>query len=103
MTVPVIGVGPGSADLLTIRGMRLIKQSPIFLYAGSLVSKKILNFCPKNAIKKNTAYMNLDKIFHEFKLLSLPTIIKVLRSGTIFLVSMNTQMWTYQPEYQFFL
>ena len=67
MTIHFIGVGPGSADLLTLRGMKFIKQSPICLYAGSLISKKILDFCPKNVVKKNTAYMNLDKIFHEFK------------------------------------
>ena len=67
MTIHFIGVGPGSADLLTIRGQKLIKKSPICLYAGSLVSKKILDYCPKNVIKKNTAYMDLDKIFDEFK------------------------------------
>ena len=67
MTVHFIGVGPGSEDLLTLRGKALIKKSPICMYAGSLVSKKILTFCPKNVIKKNTAYMDLDKIFYEFK------------------------------------
>ena len=67
MTVHFIGVGPGAEDLLTIRGKELINKCPICLYAGSLVSKKILSFCPKNVIKKNTAYMNLDKIFYEFK------------------------------------
>ena len=67
MTIHFIGVGPGSADLLTIRGQRFIKKSPICLYAGSLVSKKILDYCPKNVIKKNTAYMDLDKIMNEFK------------------------------------
>ena len=67
MTIHFIGVGPGSADLLTIRGQRFIKKSPICLYAGSLVSKKILDYCPKNVIKKNTAYMDLDKIFDEFR------------------------------------
>lgn len=67
MTVHFIGVGPGAEDLLTIRGKKLINKCPICLYAGSLISKKILSFCPKNVIKKNTAYMNLDKIFYEFK------------------------------------
>ena len=67
MTIHFIGVGPGSEDLLTIRGKKLINESPICMYAGSLVSKKILDFCPKNAVKKNTAYMDLDKIFYEFK------------------------------------
>ena len=40
MTVHFIGVGPGSEDLLTIRGKKLINESPICMYAGSLVSKK---------------------------------------------------------------
>lgn len=67
MTIHFIGVGPGAEDLLTIRGKKLIKKSPICMYAGSLISKKILNFCPKSAIIKNTAYMNLEQILNEFK------------------------------------
>ena len=67
MTVHFIGVGPGAEDLVTIRGKYLISQSPICMFAGSLISKKILNFCPKNAIIKNTAYMNLDQILNEFR------------------------------------
>ncbi len=67
MTVHFIGVGPGAEDLLTIRGKNLINKSPICMYAGSLISKKILNFCPKNAIIKNTAYMSLEQILTEFK------------------------------------
>ena len=67
MTVHFIGVGPGAEDLLTIRGKKLINKSPICMYAGSLISKKILNFCPKDAVIKNTAYMNLEQILSEFK------------------------------------
>ena len=67
MTVHFIGVGPGAEDLLTIRGKKLINKSPICMYAGSLISKKILKFCTKDAVIKNTAYMNLEQILSEFK------------------------------------
>ena len=67
MTVHFIGVGPGAEDLLTIRGKKLINKSPICMYAGSLISKKILKFCPKDAVIKNTAYMNLEQILSEFR------------------------------------
>lgn len=67
MTVHFIGVGPGAVDLLTVRGKELLTSCPICMYAGSLISKRILNLCPKNAIIKNTAYMSLDQILTEFK------------------------------------
>ena len=53
MTVHFIGVGPGAVDLLTVRGKELLTSCPICMYAGSLISKRILNLCPKNAIIKN--------------------------------------------------
>jgi precorrin-4/cobalt-precorrin-4 C11-methyltransferase len=37
VTVHFIGAGPGAADLITVRGQRLIASSPVCLYAGSLV------------------------------------------------------------------
>ncbi|MEM7046412.1 MAG: precorrin-4 C(11)-methyltransferase [Pseudomonadota bacterium] len=37
MTVYFIGAGPGAADLLTIRGRRLIRRCGVCLYAGSLI------------------------------------------------------------------
>ena len=37
MTVHFIGAGPGAADLITLRGLRLIQSCPVCLYAGSLV------------------------------------------------------------------
>ena len=67
MVVHFIGVGPGAEDLITIRGKNLINKSPICMYAGSLISKKILKLCPKNVIIKNTAYMDLNQILNEFK------------------------------------
>ena len=44
MTVYFIGAGPGAADLITLRGQRLIETCPICLYAGSLVPQEIVSW-----------------------------------------------------------
>ena len=38
-----VGAGPGAPDLITVRGMNLIKEADVIIYAGSLVNKEILN------------------------------------------------------------
>jgi precorrin-4/cobalt-precorrin-4 C11-methyltransferase len=42
MTVHFIGAGPGAADLITVRGLRLIRRCPVVLYAGSLVPAEVV-------------------------------------------------------------
>lgn len=42
MTIYFIGAGPGADDLITIRGMRLIEQCPLCMYAGSLVPESLV-------------------------------------------------------------
>src|SRR6516162_9096146 len=49
MTVHFIGAGPGAADLITVRGLRLIERCPVCLYAGSLVPRAILVSAPPAA------------------------------------------------------
>ncbi|MCW2274622.1 precorrin-4 C(11)-methyltransferase [Rhodoblastus acidophilus] len=66
MTVHFIGAGPGAADLITLRGRDLIARSPVCLYAGSLVPKALLDYCPPNARIIDTAPMSLDQIEAEF-------------------------------------
>ncbi|MFD4401120.1 SAM-dependent methyltransferase, partial [Kitasatospora sp. NPDC058478] len=39
MTVHFIGAGPGAADLITLRGQRLLARAEVCLYAGSLVPR----------------------------------------------------------------
>ncbi len=65
MTVHFIGAGPGAPDLITLRARDLIAQSPVCLYAGSLVPKEILSHCPDGARIVNTASMDLDAILAE--------------------------------------
>ena len=62
MTVYFIGAGPGAADLITVRGMRLIERCPVCLYAGSLVPDEIVKAARDDALVKDTAPMHLDDI-----------------------------------------
>ena len=66
MTVHFIGAGPGAADLITVRGRDLIGRCPVCLYAGSIVPKELLQFCPPGARIVDTAPMSLDEIEAEF-------------------------------------
>ena len=62
MTVHFIGAGPGAADLITVRGLRLIERCPVCLYAGSLVPREIVAAAPKDAEVIDTAPLHLDEI-----------------------------------------
>lgn len=62
MKVHFIGAGPGDPDLITVRGKKYIMQSPICLYAGSLVPKALIGNAPANAEVFDTASMTLDEI-----------------------------------------
>ncbi len=65
MTVHFIGAGPGAVDLITVRGRDLIERCPVCLYAGSLVSRELLQYCPPGARIVDTAPMSLDEIVNE--------------------------------------
>ena len=67
MTVHFIGAGPGAPDLITVRGRALIERCPVCLYAGSLVPKALLDYCPDGARIVDTAPMSLDEIVAECK------------------------------------
>ena len=67
MTVHFIGAGPGAADLITVRGRDLIAGSPVCLYAGSIVPRELLAYCPPGARLVDTAPLSLDDIDAEFE------------------------------------
>lgn len=56
-----IGAGPGAADLITLRGARILARVPMVLYAGSLVSREMLTHCRSDAEIIDTARLNLDE------------------------------------------
>jgi precorrin-4/cobalt-precorrin-4 C11-methyltransferase len=62
-----IGAGPGAADLITLRGLRLIERCPVCLYAGSLVPREIVASAPAGALVIDTAPLNLDEIVAEMQ------------------------------------
>jgi precorrin-4/cobalt-precorrin-4 C11-methyltransferase len=62
MTVYFIGAGPGAADLITVRGQRLIERCPVCLYAGSLVPEGIVRAALEGALVRDTAPLTLDEI-----------------------------------------
>jgi precorrin-4/cobalt-precorrin-4 C11-methyltransferase len=66
VTVHFIGAGPGAADLITVRGRALIEGCPVCLYAGSIVPKELLGYCPPGARIVDTAPLSLDEIEAEF-------------------------------------
>ncbi|MCJ8518765.1 precorrin-4/cobalt-precorrin-4 C11-methyltransferase [Pseudorhizobium tarimense] len=66
MTVHFIGAGPGAADLITVRGRDIIARSPVCLYAGSIMPRELLDYCPKNARIVDTGSLSLDDIEAEY-------------------------------------
>lgn len=65
MTVHFIGAGPGAPDLITVRGLNLIRSCPVILYAGSLVPEAVIAEAPADAYIRDTAEMTLDEILDE--------------------------------------
>jgi len=65
MTVYFIGAGPGAADLITVRGERLLKRCPVCLYAGSIMPDDLLALCPPGAKVVDTGPLTLEQIVAE--------------------------------------
>jgi precorrin-4/cobalt-precorrin-4 C11-methyltransferase len=65
MTVHFIGAGPGAPDLITVRGLELIRRCPVCLYAGSLVPREVIAAAPQDARIIDTAPLHLDEIIAE--------------------------------------
>ena len=68
MTVHFIGAGPGDPDLITVRGLRLIKSCALCLYAGSLVPQAVVAEAPDDARILDTAAMTLNDIIAEMEI-----------------------------------
>lgn len=68
MTVHFIGAGPGAPDLITVRGLALIRRCPVVLYAGSLVPREVLAEAAADARVIDTAPLALEAIVEEMRL-----------------------------------
>jgi precorrin-4/cobalt-precorrin-4 C11-methyltransferase len=71
VSVHFIGAGPGAPDLITVRGLRLIRSSPVVLYAGSLVPREVVAEAGADlgveARVVDTAPLHLDEIVEEIR------------------------------------
>lgn len=65
MTVYFIGAGPGAADLITVRGQRLLAACRVCLYAGSIMPEDLLALCPPDAKIIDTGPLTLEQIVTE--------------------------------------
>lgn len=60
--VHFVGAGPGAVDLITVRGMELIKKADVIIYAGSLVNPEILSYAREGCRVHNSACLNLEEV-----------------------------------------
>lgn len=57
-----VGAGCGAADLITVRGMNLLKEADVIVYAGSLVNPQLLDYASDGCQIYNSATMTLDEV-----------------------------------------
>lgn len=57
-----VGAGPGAADLITVRGMHLLEQADVVIYAGSLVNPELLQYTKEECQIYNSARMTLEEV-----------------------------------------
>lgn len=65
--VNFVGAGSGAVDLITVRGMNLLKEADVIIYAGSLVNPQLLEYAKENCEIHNSAYMTLEEVMDVIK------------------------------------
>ena len=57
-----IGAGPGGADLITVRGARLLGEADCIIYAGSLVNPALLDYKKDACTVYDSAGMTMEQV-----------------------------------------
>ena len=65
--VDFVGAGCGAADLITLRGKRLLEKADVIIYAGSLVNPELLDYAKSDCEIYNSAVMHLDEVIDVMK------------------------------------
>ena len=60
--VHFVGAGSGAADLITVRGKRLLEEADVIIYAGSLVNPELLSYAKNGCEIHNSAKMTLEEV-----------------------------------------
>lgn len=58
----IVGAGPGAEDLITIRGVELLKKADTIIYAGSLVNPGLLKYAKDDCSIHDSAKMTLEEV-----------------------------------------
>jgi len=56
-----VGAGPGDAELITVKGARLLKEADVIVYAGSLVDRELVRTYAPDARVFDSAGMTLEE------------------------------------------
>ncbi len=62
-----VGAGTGAVDLITVRGMRLLENADVVIYAGSLVNPALLDYAGENCQIYNSAKLTLEEVIDIIK------------------------------------
>ena len=62
-----VGAGSGGADLVTVRGARLLGEADVIIYAGSLVNPALLDYTKPGCAIHNSAHMTLEQVVDVMK------------------------------------
>ncbi|MBQ3651713.1 MAG: precorrin-4 C(11)-methyltransferase [Clostridia bacterium] len=59
-----VGAGCGAADLITVRGKRLLEEADVIVYAGSLVNPALLDYRKNGCQVYDSAKMTLEEVLN---------------------------------------
>ncbi|MBR0156201.1 MAG: precorrin-4 C(11)-methyltransferase [Clostridia bacterium] len=65
--VHFVGAGSGAADLITVRGARLLSEADVVIWAGSLVNPELLSYCKKDCEIFDSAKLTLEEVVEIIK------------------------------------
>ena len=80
------GAGCGAADLITVRGMKLLEKADVVIYAGSLVNPELLSYTKEACEIYNSATMTLEEVIEVMR-----KAVFTAQSGSRWTVSMNLE------------
>ncbi len=66
--VHIVGAGPGDAELITLKALKLIQNTDVIIYAGSLINTEILDYRSNKCELYNSASMTLDEVIETINL-----------------------------------
>ncbi|MBQ2191971.1 MAG: precorrin-4 C(11)-methyltransferase [Clostridia bacterium] len=65
--VHFVGSGSGAADLITVRGAKLLSEADVVIWAGSLVNPELLSYCKKDCEIFDSARLTLEEVVEIIK------------------------------------